>query len=321
MRSLRRGTGLALLALAAATLAARAESPAPADPWAGAPAAPVPARSPLALGWDAPVVLDRALPPEPAAEPAPLALANPYLRAPAPEANRADARTSVSAGRSPRGRGGRRMPQLALTPERAQALLRSLTVPGWGQATLGHRTAGAVFGIIESGVWGSFTAFRIQEHLRREASGRTARIFAGVELAGRDEEFRRLVGAFASSDEYNLLVVARDAANLFYDEPERYRDYIATHSLTGANGWSWRDEASFLRYRAQRKEAHRAALRANTALAVAVGNRILSVLHTARVAGRPRASAADPPRTWNLEVRPAGGEDPTAYRFGLRANF
>jgi hypothetical protein len=213
------------------------------------------------------------------------------------------------------------MPNLALTPERAQAMLRSMTVPGWGQATLGHPTAAAVFGVIESGVWGSFMAFRIQERLRREGSARTARIFAGVDLKGRDEEFLRLVGAFASSDEYNLLVVTRDAANLYYDEPDRYRDYIATHSLGGANHWSWQDEGSFLRYRAQRKDAQRAGLRANTALALAVGNRILSVLHTARIAGRKAAPAAATPRTWNFEVRPAGGDDPTAYRFGLRASF
>ncbi len=249
----------------------------------------------------------------------PLALANPYVVPPVAAVRLGGGKPREAKPRSTRR--GRRASQLALTPERAQALLRSLTVPGWGQATLGHRTAGAVFGVVESGVWGTFMAFRVQEHLRREASSRTARIFAGVDLDGRDEEFRRLVGAFASSAEYNLLVVTRDAANQFYDEPERYRDYIARHSLSGANAWSWTDEGSFLRYRAQRKDAQRAALRANTTLAVAVGNRILSVLHAARLAGRRAAVPDASPRTWNLEVLPAGGDDPTAYRFGLRTSF
>jgi len=249
-----------------------------------------------------------------------LALANPYVLSPEVEVRISGGKTDEKKpARSTRPRRARRGPSLALTPERAQALLRSLTVPGWGQATLGHRTAGAVFGVIESGVWGSFMAFRVQEHLRREASSRTARIFAGVDLKGRDEEFLRLVGAFASSEEYNLLVVTRDAANLYYDDPASYRDYIAKHSLSGADRWSWQDEASFFRYRAQRKDAQRAGLRANTSLALAVGNRILSVLHAARVAGR--AATADPPRSWNFEVSPSGGDDPTAYRFGLRARF
>ena len=286
-----------------------------------APAGAAPAASALTLGYALDDWSERD--PEPVSL---LVTANPYVLSPSVEIRlgggkeKPERPEKAKASRKPRRTTARgRASTLALTPERAQALLRSITVPGWGQATLGHRTAGTVFGIIESGVWGSFLAFRIQEHLRRESSTRTARIYAGIDLAGRDEEMRRLVGAFASSDEYNLLVVSRDAANLYYDEPDRYRDYIAQHSLGGSNAWSWRDPSSFFRYQAQRKDAQRAALRANTALAAAVGNRILSVLHVARVANHtPAAGAA---RSWNLEVVPTGGDDPTAFRFGLRTQF
>ena len=117
---------------------------------------------------------------------------------------------------------------------RARILLRSLTLPGWGQATLGHRRSAAFFGLTETAVWGTFTAFRIQVAMREDAFLRTARLLAGIDLSGRDEEWRRIVGGFASSDEYNRLVVVRDAANLYYDDPEAYRAYIAAHSLTGA---------------------------------------------------------------------------------------
>ena len=101
-----------------------------------------------------------------------------------------------------------------LSAERARILLRSLTVPGWGQATAGRPTAARVFGIAELGVWATFAGFRIQEQMRRESYERTARILAGIDLRGRDDEFRRIVGAYISSDEYNQLVVFRDAANL-----------------------------------------------------------------------------------------------------------
>jgi hypothetical protein len=245
----------------------------------------------------------------------PLALSTAF--APAP-----DLAVRVSGGKAgpkPRKPGRpRRNSNLALTPERAQALLRSMTVPGWGQATLGHRTAGAVFATIETGIWGSFVAFRIQEQLRRDAAARTARIFAGIDLHGRDEEFLRIVGAFASSDEYNRLVVMRDAANLYYDNPAAYREYIAKNSLSGGNAWSWLDEASFLRYGAQRKDSQRAGLRANTALALAIANRLVSILHVARIAGTRPAPGA---RSWNFEVVPAGGQDPTAFRCGVRTSF
>ena len=200
---------------------------------------------------------------------------------------------------------------------RARILLRSLTVPGWGQATLGRRTSATFFGVTEAAIWGSFTAFRIQVATREGAYLRTARLRAGIDLDARDEEYRRIVGNYVSAEEYNRLVVARDAANLYYDDPVKYRAYIAEHSLTGADAWSWDSPEAMARYRGQRKDAHRAAQRANTALAVAVANRIVSALHAARAAGRP----VEPARSWNLEVVPVAGQDPTAFQLRVLARF
>ena len=212
---------------------------------------------------------------------------------------------------------------LPLGAERARILLQSLTVPGWGQATLGHRKTGAVFLIAEAGIWGAFTAFRVQEHLRTDTYENTAQLFAGIDLDGRDEEFRRIVGSFASSDEYNQLVVTRIAANLFLrdvDNPNLagYREYIEKHSLSGRDAWDWADIESFRRFGAQRKDAQRAALRSNTALGLAIANRLLSALHAARLAGQTRPPE---PRSWRLELTPGPGDDPTAVRAGLRATF
>jgi len=211
-----------------------------------------------------------------------------------------------------------------LSAERARILLRSLTVPGWGQATAGRPTAARVFGIAELGVWATFAGFRIQEQMRRESYERTARILAGIDLRGRDDEFRRIVGAYISSDEYNQLVVFRDAANLFYDpkssiylDPEGYRRYIAEHELRGSDSWSWDGEGSLLRYRGQRKDAQRASLRANTALALAIIDRLLSAVDAGRAANRaPRSK-----RSWNLEVTPSDENDATAFRLGVRTRF
>jgi len=203
-----------------------------------------------------------------------------------------------------------------LSPERARVLLQSLTVPGWGQATVGKNKAAAAFLVAEAAIWGSFTAFRVQEMMRKESYENTAMLYAGIDLSDRDEEFRRIVGSYSSSEEYNRLVVRRDAANLYYGDPAAYEAYVAEHSLRGADSWSWSGEDQFNRYRSQRQDTQRAGLRANTALAMAVANRIVSAIHAARVA--PRATA---PRTsWNLECVPVGS-DPTAFRMGLRATF
>lgn len=210
-----------------------------------------------------------------------------------------------------------------LGPERARILLRSLTVPGWGQATLGHKGSARVFMLAEAGVWGAFTAFKIQQVQRTDSYLRTARLFAGIDLDGRDDEFRRIVGAFASSDEYNLLVVTRDAANLYLSDPanqdlDGYRRYIAEHSISGDLAWAWTDETSFRRYGGQRKFAQKAGLRANAALGFAIANRLVSALHAARQAGHD--AAASQPQGWRLELAP-GFDDAGQVRAALTKSF
>ncbi len=214
---------------------------------------------------------------------------------------------------------------MALGPERARILLRSLTVPGWGQATLGHRHAAATFAVMEVGIWSAFTSFRIQAQMRRQSYEHTALLFAGIDIRGRDEEYRRIVGAFASSEEYNLLVVARDAANIYMQDaynPDMvgYRAYLAVHSLGGADAWSWSDQAAFDRYRDQRRNTQRASLRANTALGLAIANRLVSALHAARSAGHVVPAA--PTRTsWNFELTPGEPGEQILFRAGLHARF
>lgn len=209
-----------------------------------------------------------------------------------------------------------------LGPERARILLRSLTVPGWGQATLGRRGSSKVFLLAEAGIWGAFTSFKVQQAQRTQSYLLTARIGAGVDLDGRDDEYRRIVGAFASSDEYNLLVVTRDAANLYLSDPTNfdlagYHAYIDSHSLKGDLAWSWSDEESFRRYSRQRKFAQKAGLRANTALGLAIANRLVSALHAARAAGH---GAAPVQQGWHLDVDP-GLQEPGRFRAALTTRF
>jgi hypothetical protein len=205
-------------------------------------------------------------------------------------------------------------PPIAFTPERAQVLLRSLTVPGWGQATLGRRTAATVFGVLEAGIWSSFVAFRVQESLRMHSAIRTARLFAGIELEGRDDSYRRLVGDYPSSDDYNLFVVYRDAANQFYDDPALFEAWVARHEVKGADAWSWDTAQHFQQFRDQVKGSQRAGLRANTALALAIANRIASALHAARYAG----GTPEAPRT-GVRLEPSFGIDGASL--ALRARF
>lgn len=210
-----------------------------------------------------------------------------------------------------------------LGPERARILLRSLTVPGWGQATLGLNGSAKTFMVIEAGIWGSFIAFRVQEAQRTDSYLHTARLAAGIDLSQQDDEFRRIVGAFASSEEYNLLVVTRDAANLYLSDPANqdlpgYRAYIEQHSLSGDMSWQWTDQGSFNRYGSQRKSAQKAGLRSNTSLALAIANRLVSALHAARAAGRMHSAEAQ--QSWHLDLEPDLTQ-PGAFRAALSTRF
>jgi hypothetical protein len=281
--------------------------------FAGAAQASAPGTDATGAGtsFEAPAFTTPAGAPSAAAPEAGLALASPWVGS-EPPALAVAAKSAQGAAREP----------AVLGAGRAQILLRSLTVPGWGQYSTGHHTAAGIFALAETGIWVSFASFRIQEQMRREAYERTARLLAGIELRGRDEEFRRVVGAYISSDEYNQLVVFRDAANLHYDDPAAYRAYIAEHSLSGNNVWAWNSEESLLRYRAQRRSEDRASLRANTALALAVINRILSALHAARVSGdRVAEREVAPPPNWSLEVSPFDACGASAIRVGVRRRF
>jgi hypothetical protein len=240
---------------------------------------------------------------------------------PEPDSTPADADTSEGAAtpehrtarERARGMGG--LPG-ALSGDRARLMLQSLTLPGWGQARLGKPRAALAFALIEAGVWGSYTAFRVQEHMRRETYERTARLFGAIELDRRDEEYRRIVGLYLSSEEYNRLVVRRDAANLYFGDPAGYDAYIAAHELKGADAWAWGSEEDLLRYRVERQASQRAIKHAHDALAAAVINRLLSVIHAARSSG----VRAPDHTSWRVECVPAGG-DPTAFRLALSADF
>jgi hypothetical protein len=237
----------------------------------------------------------------------PLALAAPGLARLDPARANAKSISSYQPGRAG-------LPMLSA--ERAQILLRSLTVPGWGQATLGHNGAAKVFILVETGIWASFVAFHIQESMRTDSYELSARLNAGIDLSGRDEEFRRIVGGFLSSDDYNRLVVYRDAANLYYEDPVRYREYIAEHELKGSDTWHWSSVDAILQYRSQRKNAQQASQRANTALALAIANRLVSALHAARIAGRPAKA-----HSWNFEIVPGEDSEALAFRCGVRTRF
>jgi hypothetical protein len=198
-------------------------------------------------------------------------------------------------------------------PGPAGAALRSLILPGWGQLATGHTTQAAIFGALEVATWTSYATFQRQGNLRQDSYFQTAQLYAGIDLEDQDEDARKLVGQYRSSDVYNQYVVMREAA-YFYEDPVEQQQYIDSRSIQAADAWNWGDDfAAFERYRAQRRSSEQAYKNGQYALGFAVINRVVSAIAAARAAksrqrdaealgaapGQPRASMA-----WSLAPGP-----------------
>jgi hypothetical protein len=186
--------------------------------------------------------------------------------------------------------GAKRASSSSSTPSPALAALKSLAIPGWGQLATGHRTQAAIFGALEFGTWVAYGTFERQGALRRDSYFLTARLFAGIDLTGKSDAYRRNVGQYESSDVYNQFVVRREAA-YFYPDSATRAQYYATYSIPAANAWSWTSFDDFLRYRAERRDSEHAFQRAKYALGFAVVNRLTSALAALRQASSARRAA------------------------------
>src|SRR5215831_1060743 len=161
---------------------------------------------------------------------------------------------------------------------------RSLVLPGWGALHAGHRNVGLAFLVVEASLWTTVAVSSGQGGMRTHSFEQTAQIYAGIDLTQHDENYRKLVSSYQSSDEYNRLVVYRNAAALYYGDFASYTAYINTHSLTGANSWNWEDLDQWAHYQDLRRSSERAYQRARFAAAGLIVNRIVAAIVSSRMA-------------------------------------
>jgi len=213
---------------------------------------------------------------------------------------------------APGARGGETSPLVAMG--------KSLLVPGWGQLVTGHHTQAAIFAALEFGTWVTYGTFQRQGALRRDSYFATALQFAGIDLHGKPDNLRVLVGQYQSNAVYDQYVVLREAAYFFTDSTQRAQ-FIATHYLGPADAWSWDSFDAFQVYRAQRRSSEQAFQRARYAVGFAVVNRLVSAIAAARQATalRKAAHAADvggvpgrPAASLAVDVAPGPGLVPDA---------
>jgi len=175
---------------------------------------------------------------------------------------------------------------------RAKALAFSTLVPGAGQYYAGRKGRAYFFFLTESAIWTSFVVFEVQGYLRKDNYVEFAELMAGVDAAGKPEDFYRALGRYMQSDpgpgSYNE-DVRREARALYPDDKQAQDRYLQEDGYFGKSAWQWQSEQEQTYYRNLRKRSQLSFRRATYMLGVAVANRILSAMDAARsVASSPK---------------------------------
>ncbi len=168
-------------------------------------------------------------------------------------------------------------------PSRLKVIGLSLLFPGLGHRAIHHTTRGEAFMAADVGIWGGFSAFRVQGHLRHDSYAEMAHVFAGVPSAsGRSDDYYRLVGEYPSSDVYDE-EVRREARNIYGNDIPAREAYYNAHKIPADQVWQWTSIADWTRYKDKRNASQTSYKRARYLLGLAVGNRLLAAVDAMRL--------------------------------------
>lgn len=171
-----------------------------------------------------------------------------------------------------------------------RAALSSLVLPGAGQWYAGARGRSAVFLGVEGLGWAAFGFFETVGATKNNEYRTYAQVHAGVNPAGKGDEFYRTITFYESQDEYNGI------ARLFNPT----RPYISSKS---DSTWQWDSPAARVRFRALRNQSSEGFNRAKFMIGALALNRLvgaLDAIRTAKMANRrSRMEGAD----WKIHLR------------------
>ena len=146
----------------------------------------------------------------------------------------------------------------------------SLLVPGAGEIFLGDSRGAGYFLAAEGAIWGTFAGLNIKGNWLKEDYQNYAAIHAGVDTDGKNDQFYKDILSFDSRDDYNTWyhLVYRDEVP-FYPETDEYF-------------WDWESDDAYEEYSELRSDSETAYRNAKITLAVAMVNRLISVVHVMR---------------------------------------
>ena len=193
---------------------------------------------------------------------------SPLLPRPGLEALERAFEEPASQAATPLGSGGQ--------PSLWRAVGLSALIPGLGEFYTGHTYRGLTFATLEAGIWITYATFQVQEDLRTERSIEFAVAAAGAVPDKRGDDGRR-------DDAYYEAM----AQFLRSDGPGQWNEFVRRKRRDGEDvgveyhgdaEWAWPSDEHFVRYRDMRVGAFEAGDSATDMLAVALVNRIASIV-------------------------------------------
>jgi len=151
------------------------------------------------------------------------------------------------------------------------ASLYSLVLPGMGELYADGFSSGKYFLIADGVLWLTLLAFELHGNALRDDARAYSVAAAGVNPAGKDDQFFVDVGNFMNTDDYN-------------QKKLRDRNPSRLYDATAGYAWNWTTEADRMTYRDQRVTSENMYNNKKFVIAALVVNRVASAINAARAA-------------------------------------
>jgi hypothetical protein len=151
------------------------------------------------------------------------------------------------------------------------AVLYSLILPGMGELYAGNFGTGRYFLAAEGALWLTYAGFGIYGNSVRDDARSFAAVHAGVNLAGKNDQYFVDIGNFISIDEYNQKKLRDRDPGKLYDPALGY-------------AWQWDSDASRSAFRDRRVISETAYNNMRFVVAAILINHVASAINAARAA-------------------------------------
>lgn len=151
-----------------------------------------------------------------------------------------------------------------------KAVVLSLLVPGMGELYADRFDVGRYMVISESGLWMTYTGFRLYGGLLRDDARDFAKVHGQIDPTGKQEQYYVDIGNFRDVFEYN-------------EKQLRDREVQNLYDPDGGFFWRWEDEGFRLRYRELRVSSDAVFNNSRFVIGAIIVNHVLSALNAARL--------------------------------------